>query len=805
MSFSSRSVNVFESVDNLAFELNQIVTTFLSSPSLNLLEPLSQVTKLFPDEWQINKINLYKCKIEELTAKSVFIYHYPDEISSKEQENKALVDFFDKAEAKTIHDSWFYYTKLSIEQASTLIGSVNETAMLLYYLDPYETGWYLSISGTTDINEITSQELRSLSLVFHHLVNIVHFAENKYLTKMGRSFYDRVIAQSNKAVFIHENGIILDANLSSVKLLRANNVNQLKYQHLREFVDESYRELLTNRIENLHSRGKDSPPLYYKLKTLDGKTIDVLMSGLSIEYKGRAVTVSIVDQVTDVQKMNQVQANLSNNFLDFTKNSGDAIFACDSQFKLVEVNPAFTSLFGNDVANLKSIFVNTNDALELFTLMRKNQINKFESLLKTKDGIHLDCILSTNSWNYGKNESGYQGIVRINSNSNDIVKSMGRERLRIMSEISSGIAHEFNNILMAIQGFVENAIYEPFEQGNMDYELSNILQVTERASNLAKSLLIFSGKAHFEKENVEINSLLDYLQPILKVSYENIKLTVTHYDTELYSMMEKNQIHQMMLNIIGLLNDVHSPNQKVVHIRPDLETINLQTQHRMFLEQDLKVGMYNTIEVRHNIPNLTKEKAEEMFTPFFSIRLEDTKLGLSTSFGILHSHGGGLEIQSENNMCTGLKLYLPISKMRSSQRDDISETAAKEVDSERLILLCDDERALLAVTGRMLERMGLTVLTAEDGYHAVEIFKMNHEFIQLVILDMTMPKMSGKETLAEMQKINADIPILISSGYSEYDISEEFSDSKISGILVKPYRFDDLKKKIENILHVNFA
>ncbi|MFW6303762.1 MAG: response regulator, partial [Candidatus Sumerlaeota bacterium] len=216
---------------------------------------------------------------------------------------------------------------------------------------------------------------------------------------------------------------------------------------------------------------------------------------------------------------------------------------------------------------------------------------------------------------------------------------------------------------------------------------------------------------------------------------------------------------------------------------------------------DCRPGPYVYIEVEDNGLGMDAAVMERMFEPFYSTRFEGRGMGLSAVQGTVKAHCGLLEAESQPGRGTRMRVLFPASpdeEPAESEPEDLG--SPYDVELEGMVLVVDDEKALLRVVRRMLERVGVSALLASTGSDAVELMRRQKDNVDAVVLDLTMPGMSGRETYDALRDLRPDVPILLISGYSENDARDEFAGCDICGFLQKPFTSEFFMARISQLL-----
>ena len=378
------------------------------------------------------------------------------------------------------------------------------------------------------------------------------------------------------------------------------------------------------------------------------------------------------------------------------------------------------------------------------------------------------------------------------------------QKLESLGVLAGGIAHDFNNILMAILGNADLALMSIPETSTARGSLNNIVNAATTAADLARQMLAYSGRSDFEVLPLNLNKIVVELTHLLEVSISKKAVLKFRLADKLPLIMaDAAQIRQILMNLITNASEAIASASGLISITTGALYCDSAYLHTTELASVLSEDMYVYVEVSDTGCGMDNAVKTQLFEPFFTTKHAGRGLGLSSVLGIIRSHEGAIKVYSEPGEGTTVKVLFPVYHTDDSETVHSGRGAGEDVwTGEGIVLFADDEDTVLAVGRNMLEHLGFTVLSAEDGLLAVDLFRRNAKDIVLVILDLTMPHLSGDEVYREIRRIRDDIPVIISSGFSRKDVMPRFAGKHLAGFLQKPYRIQDLSDVIKGVLAV---
>jgi two-component system, cell cycle sensor histidine kinase and response regulator CckA len=371
------------------------------------------------------------------------------------------------------------------------------------------------------------------------------------------------------------------------------------------------------------------------------------------------------------------------------------------------------------------------------------------------------------------------------------------QKMEAMGTLAGGIAHDFNNLLMGIHGYAQIMLMDT-DPSHPNYEMLKRINIQVRSgADLSNQLLRFARGGSCEVEPIDLNETIKRSAQTFARTRKEILLTFSLADDLLTVDADKVQIEQVLLNLF-----VNALQAMPGGGRLGISTENIFLDESYTSSYKLPPGKYVKISVTDTGIGMDKKTIDRIFEPFFTTKEmgRGTGLGLATVYGIVKTHRGIITVWSEVNKGTTFNIFLP-----SSGKPLISETSySKEIyTGSGKVLVVDDEMIILNVTEEMLKMLGYSVLTAQSGKEAVEIYKTHSKEIDLIILDMIMPEIGGEKTFNELQLINHSVKVILASGYSLTDPAKLVMGKGHVSFIQKPYNISDLSKKIRDALNVN--
>lgn len=373
------------------------------------------------------------------------------------------------------------------------------------------------------------------------------------------------------------------------------------------------------------------------------------------------------------------------------------------------------------------------------------------------------------------------------------------QKMEAIGQLAGGVAHDFNNILTALIGYGNLLKMKMRENDPLTLYVDQMLASSEKAAGLTQSLLSFSRKQLIKLESHKINSIIMDAEKLLKrLLTEDIELKILLSSENLVILTDTTQMNQILLNLATNARDA-MPQGGILSI--ETRAVELGKDF-FFFHGKGEAGKYIRIAVSdtgHGMDDTTKE---QIFNPFFTTKGvgKGTGLGLSIVYGIVKQHNGLIDVQSNPGRGTTFFLYFPTANSQCAEAKIIEPSPEKAPNGKEVILVAEDNTEVRLLTKEVLEGSGYTVLEARDGWDAIEKFAQNKDRINLVILDVVMPKKNGNEAYNEIRKIREDVKALFTSGYTGDIVLGKGIQNNAFNFMPKPVSPYELLKKVRLVL-----
>jgi PAS domain S-box-containing protein len=484
------------------------------------------------------------------------------------------------------------------------------------------------------------------------------------------------------------------------------------------------------------------------------------------------------------------------------------VFYKDRDGRYLGFNNAFETFFGATRERLigKTVFdINPQELAEIYRakdaeLFESGEVQQYESQVKNTHGLLRNVIF--NKAVFTDSQGAIIGLIGAIL---DITESKKLEHQLLQSQkmesigtLAGGVAHDFNNMLAAIIGYGSIVLNKMPRNDPQRQNLEHMLEAADRAAHLTKDLLLFSRKQPIDRKPVKLNEHIQKVSMFLsRIVGEDIAFKTTLSGGDMRIFADSHQIDQVLMNLATNARDA-MPQGGIFTITTEQVWLDETSAATHGLGMS---GRYVLVTVSDTGQGMNEETTQRIFEPFFTTKEvgKGTGLGLAVVYGIVKQHEGSIKVYSEPGQGTTFRIYFPVIAAGVSEE---KENAAEEppVGGSETILLAEDDRSVLDITGQILRDFGYTVITAVDGADAVKKFTDNKDSIQLLLLDLIMPNKTGKDAYDEIRKMRPDIRVIFASGYDPDLIRQKALLERNVPVVYKPASIQTLLKTIRSVL-----
>ena len=372
------------------------------------------------------------------------------------------------------------------------------------------------------------------------------------------------------------------------------------------------------------------------------------------------------------------------------------------------------------------------------------------------------------------------------------------QKMETIGILASGIAHDFKNILTIIIGFTELALEDYTNLPKVKRHMEEVLEASYRARDLAQQILSFSKNGEKEKRIVKINSIVNDVLNMISLSLpQSIEIRQDISDSEYEICADPTQLYQVLMNLCT--NAYHAMKEQGGVLEVTLTDLNRDLSS--ISEENPAPSTYLRLTVSDSGHGMTTEVMKRIFEPFFTTKKENegTGLGLSIVQSIVRSLDGEITVESKPGKGSSFHVFLPVFRNTTPIKEKTHPTATATHGKEH-ILLVDDEAAIVNMNRKMLEKLGYVVTPCTAGLEALHIFGENPAAFDLLITDLSLPDMNGKQLIRELSRKKPGIPIILCTGYTQDICREDFEDLKIDALILKPYKKEEIISTIRKVL-----
>ena len=635
--------------------------------------------------------------------------------------------------------------------------------------------------------------------------------------KESEALYRTLVEESLSGVYLIQDGVFQYANPAFCRIFGYTE-REMRGMPVGSLVAPSDRETVLNNIRKRMDGQLQSIRYTFLALGKGGREILVEVHGSSVQRHGRPAVLGVLMDVTDQRRAAKALEASEARFRRLFDDSPEAILIIDPGKGYALVNHAATLLLGRPAAEILGCEPGTlspplqrdgepsaERARRVLEAAATSQPQWFDWVNLRPDGSEVESeahlVLMPN-----EGHPIYQLILR------DVTaarrerrerESLERQlyqaqKLESLGVMAGGVAHDFNNLLTGILGHADLALSAAGESPGLKKHLDAVRSAAVRASDLTRQLLAYSGKGAFEFRRLDLSALVEDTARLLEVSVPKAVSLRLDVGRDLPPIQgDSAQLRQVLMNLVINAAEAMEGSEGTVRITTGLETLEPEALEGL-QGAPLAPGQHVILRVADTGSGMDGETLARAFEPFFTTRFTGRGLGLPALLGIVRGHGAGLRVKSALADGSVFTVFFPAAQGGAESLE--VPAAAEDTPGKGLMLVVDDDAGVRGVARQALEMRGYQVIEAEDGSEALDHIRLRGNRITLVLLDATMPNMSGESTLRQIQDLRPGLPVLLSSGYDEPGTLQRFPGLGRDHFLPKPYGPRDLLARVQALL-----
>ncbi len=562
--------------------------------------------------------------------------------------------------------------------------------------------------------------------------------------------------------------------------------------------------------------GKDVGEIWFGRPVVHGEVteVDILCAGgrvglaeMRVEKTAWEEKLASLAMLRDITERRRAEEELQR-LATAVAQSAETIIITDLDGIILYVNPAFLESSGYgppEVIGKKIKFWRTKEYDQRFydqlvATVQSGKVWAGRFVSKRKDGTlyYEDATVSPVRDDPSGEVVNYVAVKRDITQRIELEEQLrNSQKMEAVGTLAGWIAHDFNNLLQIVLGYGELLSAQVDKTDPRYADLEIMLKAARRGADLVKGILTFSRKANSNPRPIDLNEAVRQAHKLLRRTIPKMISIELHLSDDLKTVnADPSQMEQILLNLAVNARDAMPGGGRLII---ETQNIHLDEEHcRRHLE--VKPGNYVRMMVSDTGCGIPTELVERIFEPFYTTKKvgQGTGLGLAMVFGIVKGHGGHILCYSELGIGTIFKIDIPA--LEGEAESDVAETSEMPAFGTETILVVDDEEDIRELARRYLTRAGYHILMAGDGKEALEVYRQNQSNISLVILDLIMPGMGGKECLGRLLQMNPDVKVLVASGFSADGPARDVIRAGAKGFIDKPFRTKQMLKTIRGVL-----
>jgi two-component system, cell cycle sensor histidine kinase and response regulator CckA len=651
----------------------------------------------------------------------------------------------------------------------------------------------------------TAHDLQQFFAAVHSIVDELMYARNFYI-----ALYDPVTELLSFPYFVDQNDVApapkkLGRGLTEY-LLRTGESLLATPEVLQQMEDRG--DVARNGAKSLDWMGV---PLKVGDRTFGALVVQTYSKSIRYGERDKEILTFVSQQLASAiehKRSEQAVRRSEARYRSLVQSSVYGIYRSSLEGQFLDVNPALITMLGYESADevlaldpRQDVFVHPEQHARLIEEFRRSgKMDGIEVQWKRKNGSAVTVRLSGRAVSSADEPADVLEAIAEDVTERRVLEDQFRQaqKMEAVGRLAGGVAHDFNNLLMVIGGYTEVLLSQLEPEHPMLGKARAIQQASDRATTLTRQLLAFSRKQLLELKVVDVNTIVADMDRLLRpLIGDNVELTTKLASDAGHTRADAGQLEQVLMNLVVNSKDAMPSGGRIV-----IQTLNITLDDTYRGEQTfIRPGNYVVLSVNDNGLGMDKETQSRIFEPFFTTKEKGkgTGLGLSTVYGIVKQTGGYVMVQSEVGRGTTFQIYLPRVE-EAAESHGVAPAARTPAGGSETVLLVEDEESVRQLVQETLESKGYHVLEAEHGQAGLDAAGAYQGPIHLLITDVVMPGMSGRELAQRLVKSRPQTKVLYLSGYTEDAIVSEGTIEKGMAFLQKPFTLHNLSRKVREVL-----
>jgi two-component system, cell cycle sensor histidine kinase and response regulator CckA len=625
--------------------------------------------------------------------------------------------------------------------------------------------------------------------------------------------------ESPMAIGFSRDGTLLDANPAYVRLFGHASIAELRGRSILDQIAPSHRAQIAEMVA-LRARG-GNPPGHYQTRGVrkDGTEFPFEVTTTRVLVADGPLAIAFLRDASEREEAIQALRASEERFRILSAAAFEGVFV-HAEGKVVLANEAGAAMHGFDPpASMIGVSVESLIAPEsrehVARHIRSGAKEPCEGLARRQDGSTFHAEARGRTLLGPDQQTPMRVVVirdvserkRAEADQRALAARMEQtQKLESLGVLAGGIAHDFNNILTVIANGAALLKRDRALAPRSAEHVEGIALAARRGADLCRQMLAYAGKVALSPEAVDLSGLVSEMSSMLEVSVAKKTTLVSELASGLPMLLgDATQIRQVVMNLVLNASEALEDHPGRVVITTGSGTYGAGAFARSVAGGDPKPGTYVFLEVCDDGVGMDAATVSQMFDPFFTTKFTGRGLGMAAVLGIVRGHAGAIDVESSPGKGTRIRVFFPAVALTPETRaTSEARLPAGEPKGHGVVLLVDDERNVRVSTQLLLEQSGFQVIAASDGVEGVELFRTHVARIGAVLLDLTMPRMSGIETLEEIRRIAPGVPVILTSGYGTTPWEGAHAGSSPAvvpdAVLAKPYAVEQLFDALDKVM-----